>query len=183
MDFDEVKCVSIVDVCLRYGLQLKFKGLYASARCPLPTHKKDDKERKFSVHVEENYWRCWSGSCNANNGGKQGGDVISLVALLEGCSQFDAAKKLVEWYGVKPNGNPPPKREEKPAVDLGGNLPEAIVKGLPYMQQVEQWWAKLRKLQDGEGDEEYEKRVLNGIKSELLKSYRNGKNEKKVQAS
>jgi len=174
MDFGQVKQIKIVEVLARYSIQLKYRGDWANALCPLPTHKPGDKERKFAVNIPGNYWKCWSGTCNANNGGKQGGDVISLVAALEGIKPFEAATKLVEWFGT-PNGNPAPKKPERKEVDLGGNLPETITKDMPYMAQVEQWWAKLRKLQDGENDGEYEKRVLNGIKAKMLESYRNGK--------
>jgi hypothetical protein len=50
-----------------------------------------------------------------------------------------------------------------------------MVKTLPFMQQIEIWFADLIKLRDNESNGQYEKRVLAGIKSKILESYRNGK--------
>src|ERR1019366_2262100 len=101
LDFKEIKQIRITDVLGRYHVALKFKGQWATCICPLPTHKAGDKGRNFSVNVAQNYWRCFSESCNANNGGKKGGDVINLVALLENCRESEAAQKLATWYGIE----------------------------------------------------------------------------------
>jgi hypothetical protein len=39
---------------------LRFKGEWASAPCPLPTHKAGDKGRNFTINLPQNYWRCFS---------------------------------------------------------------------------------------------------------------------------
>ena len=75
------------------------------ARCPLPSHKPNDKDKNFSMNVEQNYWRCFSDSCNAANGGKRDGDVINLVALLENCTNWQAPQKIAEWCGLNRNGD------------------------------------------------------------------------------
>jgi hypothetical protein len=99
----------------------------------------------------------------------------------------------VEWFGAKPATQNPPANESngnsaKPAIETRssgevprdnpkpeGCLPEALVKELPFMQQIEMWFADLIKLKDNESDGEYHKRVLNGVKAKILDSYRNGK--------
>ena len=86
-------------------IQLRFRGDYASGLCPLPTHKPGDKSRSFSVNVKQNYWRCFSDSCNQANGGKRGGDCINLVAAMEGCKEKKAAQKLADWFKVGESSN------------------------------------------------------------------------------
>ncbi|MGH7783409.1 MAG: CHC2 zinc finger domain-containing protein, partial [Candidatus Binatia bacterium] len=110
LNFEEIKKIRIIEVCARYGIALRYRGDYANGVCKLPTHKQGDKTRTFSVNVAENYWRCFSDSCNAKNQGRKGGDVINLVALLENCSEFQAAEKLATWYGLTGNGKPPTHR-------------------------------------------------------------------------
>jgi hypothetical protein len=104
LDFEAIKQIPVADVATgRYHFQIAHKGDYATCRCPLPTHKQGDRSRAFSINIKRNYWRCFSESCNANNAGKKGGDVINLVALMEGCGPKDASERLSGWYGV---GNP-----------------------------------------------------------------------------
>lgn len=110
LDFAEIKKIQLTDVLGRYGIRLRFKGEWANAPCPLPTHKDGDKARSFTINLPQNYWRCFSESCNEKNAGRKGGDVINFVALMENCRERDAAQKLAEWYGL--NGNerqPTPK--------------------------------------------------------------------------
>lgn len=65
---------------------------------------------------------------------QKGGDVITLVAVKEGCEQYEAATKLIDWYHL--NGNEKPsktgqKREEVAIVNSPKSdcqpLEEAIV--------------------------------------------------------
>jgi hypothetical protein len=100
LDFVRIKEIKLTDVVARYKIALRFKGEYAVCACPLPTHKQGDTGKSFSIHLGANYWRCFSDSCNANNGGKRGGDVINFVALMEGCRERDGAQKLADWYGI-----------------------------------------------------------------------------------
>ena len=76
----------------------------APVRCR--SHKQGDRSRCFSINLKRNYWRCFSESCNANNGGKKGGDVINFVALMEGCREKDAAEKLLRLVQRGEERNP-----------------------------------------------------------------------------
>jgi DNA primase len=101
LDFNRIKEIKLTDVLARYKIALRYKTDYAICACPLPTHKQGDNSKSFSINLTGNYWRCFSDSCNANNGGKRGGNVINFVALMEGCREKDAARKLADWYGVQ----------------------------------------------------------------------------------
>jgi DNA primase len=121
LDFNEVKKVRITDVVGRYGIRLRFKGEWASAPCPLPTHKAGDKGRNFTINIPQNYWRCFSASCNEKNEGRRGGDVINFVALMENCRGRDAAQKIADWFSVngktavcKPPTKTAPQIEARP---------------------------------------------------------------------
>jgi len=110
LNFEAIKKISVADVATgRYHLQLAHKGDYATCTCPLPTHKQGDRSRCFSINLKGNYWRCFSETCNANNGGKRGGDAINFVALMEGCGPKDAAERLSGWYSVGQVRTPQPE--------------------------------------------------------------------------
>jgi DNA primase len=177
LDFARIKEIRIVDVCGRYQIALKFRGEYANAQCPLPTHKEGDKGKSFSVNIAGNYWRCFSDSCNANNGGKRGGDVINFVALMENCREKEAAEKLAQWYGVgKEKGAP--RMETRPTT----NQPQKDYQksdtssdSVKYMEAIDTWFNELFKRGPKETDVEYWKRTRNGVKAKLVESFRNGK--------
>jgi hypothetical protein len=195
LNFEEIKRVRITDVVGRYGLKLRFKGEWGSAACPLPTHKAGDRGRNFTVNVRENYWRCFSETCNANNEGRKGGDVINFVALMENCRERDAAQKLAGWYGLNGNGSKPiPKivsngtanvnqlktaphiearpESETPANHLPDNTSPAVAgKGAGYMQALKPWWDELVKCGDWEV-------IRRAVFSKIHESYRNGKTAK-----
>ena len=107
LSFEEVKKIRMVDVVGRYGIRLRFKGEWATAPCPLPSHTAGDKGRNFTINLGHNYWRCFSASCNQKNEGRRGGDVINFVALMENCRERDAAQKLATWYGLTENKTAP----------------------------------------------------------------------------
>ena len=176
IDFKAVKnLVGFSRVLDHYGISLK-GSTQLRGPCPLPTHNSKDSRWSFNVNLERDIWCCKSASCIAARNGKEGGNILDFICVMEKCSLKDGATKIVQWFG-QPNGEkkPEPKKPETKQPDLGGHLPETVAKDLPYMQQVEQWWAKLHKLQPNESDEDYHKRVLNGIKSKLLESWRAGK--------
>ena len=179
LDFAEIKRIRVVDVCGRYQVTLKFRGDYANAQCPLPTHKEGDKGKSFSINIPGNYWRCFSDSCNANNGGKRGGDVINFVAAMEKCREKDAAQKLADWYGVGQSKTPvrmeqgsQPKQTAK-LKDYPDSKPSDS--GVKYMAEVDAWFDALFKRGERETDLEYWKRTRNGVKTRLVDSYRAGK--------
>ena len=179
VDFSEVKRIPIEQVVRRYNVELHVTDEGASARCPLPTHKPNDKAKSFSVHVQGNYFRCYSESCNQGNGGKRGGDVINFVALMENCSQKQAAEKLSEWYGVNPaEKKEPPQGEaarqsshESPKSSNNGSSNG----GVKYMQTIDAWFDEAFPRKGDEDDQAYRKRLLNSVKAQLIASYRNGR--------
>ena len=67
--------------------------------------KRDDTEiGSFSINTETGAWADF-----AEDEGAKGGDLVSLIAYLEGCSQSDAAKKLVDFLATLdgPTKTPP----------------------------------------------------------------------------
>jgi len=179
LDFTAIKAIPIADVLRRYNISLHMKGQWASACCPLPTHKEGDKSKSFTVNPQGNFWRCFSESCNANNGGKRGGDAINFVALMDGISQLDAAKKLAEMFHIgqiktaSQIEKPPVAPIEKPHAKDSQNL-NAVGGSVKYMQEIEAWFYTLIVRGDQEEDEPYWGRVLKGVKSKLVESYRSG---------
>lgn len=186
LDFAKIKEIKITDVCGRLGIALTFSGKYAKAKCPLPTHKAGDRDKNFNINLEGNFWKCWSGSCNEGAGGK-GGDVINFVALMENCSQHDAAKKLADWFHVPETSKAAPRMEKRPdekahieqsqrteskPTSSNGNH-KSDTKG--YMQDVDRWFDEMIARGDQEDDEQYLHRIRNAVKSRLVLSFRNGK--------
>lgn len=180
LDFAALKQIPLTSVCARYGIALTFGGKYAKAKCPLPTHKPGDKDKNFNINLEGNYWKCWSGSCNEKAGAK-GGDVINFVAVMENCSQHEAAKKLAGWFHVEETKTAQhiAKRSESVPKDTPKRTvsnvtsPSDSVKG--YMAQIDAWFDEISIRAIDEDDAAYRKRILNAIKERLLESYRAGK--------
>jgi hypothetical protein len=181
LDFAALKKIPLTSVCARYGIALTFGGKYAKAKCPLPTHKAGDKDKNFNINLEGNYWKCWSESCNEKAGAK-GGDVINFVAVMDGCSQHEAAKKLAGWFPLTEKPAPhiekraPEKSPKGPQKDSSDHTsPGDSVKG--YMQDVDAWFEQLVAPREGEEDDVYWKRIRNGVKSRLIESFKNGKRQ------
>jgi DNA primase len=179
LDFNCIKEIKLTDVLARYKIALRFKGDYAVCACPLPSHKKGDNTKSFSINLAGNYFRCFSDSCNANNGGKRGGDVINFVALMEGCREKDAAQKLADWYGVQ-NETPQHIAEaskEKPKTEPQKTYPESNGSGdsVKYTEKVRVWFDELWPRRDGESDLDWRKRVLRAVITELIRNYKSGK--------
>jgi hypothetical protein len=195
LDFAAIKEIRITDVCAKYGIALTFAGKYAKAKCPLPTHKSGDRDKNFNINLEGNFWKCWSGSCNEKAGAK-GGDTINFVALMENCSQHDAAKKLAEWFHIGSNSDGQPiVNKEKPARPIAkrgsekvpkdtsqrtvsnGSSPSGSVKTdtKGYMEDVDRWFDEMIARGDQESDGAYLHRIRNAVKARLVLSFRNGK--------
>jgi DNA primase len=187
LDFQRIKEIPISEVVGRYGVQLRFRGEWGAAICPLPSHKKDEKEKTFSVCTSKNYWKCFSVSCNEQAGCK-GGDTINFVALMDNSSQLAAAKKLAGWFGIGEASKPTttqtktPERMAKGSSDT--NLQKATSEltnsssGVKYMQDVAAWFDELMKRGEQEDESQYRKRLLNGIKTKLVESYKSGQRSK-----
>src|SRR5215472_95267 len=96
VDFRVLKqCLDIEQVLAWYRVELKRVGHHQlRGRCPLPTHGSEQSRQSFSVDTAKNVWACHSASCCAVRQGRVGGNVLDLVAWLEGCSIREAALRL-----------------------------------------------------------------------------------------
>lgn len=176
MDFATIKAnVRIVDVLAKRGISLRYNGEWGSAVCPLPTHKSGDKDKTFQVNVAQNYWKCWSNSCN-EKAGKKGGDVINLVALLDDCSEYNAAKKLADLFTIEKAAEhiaQRPQQQNTKRTVSNHDSPSVEVKG--YMADVDVWFDAMIAQGEQESSEAYLHRVRNAIKNRLVESFRAGK--------
>lgn len=103
VSFKQIKAdVAIEQVLQRYGVHVRRIGGELRGACPLPTHTSRRSRDSFSVSISRNAWSCRSQSCIQARGGKAGGNVLDLVALLEDCSVRDAALRLQDWSGTIP---------------------------------------------------------------------------------
>ena len=96
VDFRQLKeCVLIEAVLAHYGIGLRSVGAISlRGPCPLPTHTSERSRESFSVNTVKNVWTCYSASCVCARGGKVGGDVLDLVALMDDCSVREAAIRI-----------------------------------------------------------------------------------------
>lgn len=177
LDFARIKEIKLTDVVARYKIALRFKGEYAVCPCPLPTHKQGDPGKTFSIHLAGNYWRCFSDSCNANNGGKRGGDVINFVAIMENCREKEAAQKLAGWYGVGQAKTPQRMAEGSHKTQPANDYPDPTKNSdsVKYTEKVRAWFDSIWPRQPDEDEEGYKKRLLRAITSELIRNYQSGK--------
>lgn len=107
LDYDAIKQIPIRSVLHRYGIEANGRNL----KCPLPTHTSQKVETSFSI--KDNFWVCWSPSCQSNREGKKGGDVIHFVMAKESVDRATAGRMLAEWFAIPGNQNSPPKAEHK----------------------------------------------------------------------
>lgn len=103
------------ECCRRLGSPARIHGGVAQWRCP----KHDERTPSFTVNLTgrwEGRWRCW-GACD------RGGDVIDLIAWLDGCSLGVAIERLSDQlrlgaYDPQPRrgspSTPPPPRPVAP---------------------------------------------------------------------
>jgi hypothetical protein len=101
VDFKQIKTnVAIEDVLARYGVHLRrITATDLRGRCPLPMHTSSRSRDSFAVNIARNVWSCRSQSCMRARGGKPGGNILDLVALIESCAIRDAALRLLAWSG------------------------------------------------------------------------------------
>jgi DNA primase len=174
VDFNEIKArVKIIDVLAKRGIALRYNGEWGSAPCPLPSHKPNDKSRTFQVNVPQNFFKCWSASCN-EKAGKKGGDVINLVAMLDNCTEYQAAQKLSEMFQIKTAEQIAQRSKNETSKGTESNLTSSVGE-VKYTEMVRVWFEELSALREGETPEAYRKRVLRGVTSELLKNYQAGR--------
>jgi DNA primase len=96
VDFRALKQgLSIEQVLASYRIPLERVGHnQLRGPCPLPAHRSERSRESFSVDTAKNVWACHSASCCEVRQGRVGGNVLDLVALLEGCTIRDAALRL-----------------------------------------------------------------------------------------
>jgi len=96
VDFRALKqSLGIEQVLASYRVELKRAGHnQLRGPCPLPTHGSERSQQSFSVDTAKKVWACHSASCCEVRRGRVGGNVLDLVALLEGCTIRDAALRL-----------------------------------------------------------------------------------------
>ena len=101
-DFKSLKQrIPIDHVLARYGVKLRPAGPHTlCGACPLPTHTSRQSRQSFSVNLSLQVWSCHSASCIAARGGRLGGHVIDLVAILGRCSLREAGLRLQDWFSV-----------------------------------------------------------------------------------
>jgi len=80
--------LSILDVVNEYT-QLKKAGLYWKSPCPFHS----EKDASFTVSPHKEIFYCFG--CHL------GGDVISFVEKIEGCSPIEAVKFLIDRYNIE----------------------------------------------------------------------------------
>jgi DNA primase len=101
VDFRVLKqSVGIEQVLESYRVELQRVGHHQlRGPCPLPTQGSERSRQSFSVDTTKNVWACHSASCGEARQGRVGGNILDLVAGLEGCSIRDAALRLQDRWG------------------------------------------------------------------------------------
>jgi hypothetical protein len=102
-DFKSLKQrIPIDHVLARYGVRLRRAGPHTlCGTCPLPTHTSRNSRQSFSVNLSLQVWSCHSASCIAARGGRIGGHVIDLVAIMERCGLREAGLRLQDWFSLR----------------------------------------------------------------------------------
>ncbi len=88
-DIDEIKKITVLDICNNYGINLKRKGSNWWGRL-----RSEDKTPSFSINIEKGIWRDW--------GISKGGDQIALVAEIEGVDRIEAIKIIGDKFNITP---------------------------------------------------------------------------------
>jgi len=124
-DFQSLKqCIPIDHVLARYDVKLRRFGPHTlCGSCPLPTHTSRKSRQSFSVNLLLQVWSCHSASCIAARGGRVGGHVIDLVAILERCGLREAGLRLQDWYSVRASHPAPVRAPALPPSVLEPNRP------------------------------------------------------------
>jgi hypothetical protein len=86
VDFKQIKARSRSCRCSSDTARLRRIGGELRGPCPLPTHTSQRSRDSFSVSPSRNVWSCRSQSCMQAGGGRAGGNILDLVAIMDGCS-------------------------------------------------------------------------------------------------
>lgn len=135
--------IGIEQVLASYRVELKHAGHnQLRGPCPLPTHGSERSRQSFSVDTAKNVWACHSNSCCEARQGRVGGNVLDLVALLEGCTIRDAALRLQDrGFGWRAGINAcehqlASKGSSGSSPDRLPHLPFSLrLRGHPYLEQ------------------------------------------------
>ena len=105
-----------------YGIELEecgpsTNGTRCRIRCPFPSHPKnkenEPKGKNFLVFCDDHgtpySWKCWSDTCNKH--GMVGRNVVTFVALMEGITQQEAARKICDGLLSVPRPSTDPRRD------------------------------------------------------------------------
>lgn len=194
IDFKLVKKLCTIEQLLaHYVVKLRvLGGDKLKGKCPLPAHGTTQSE-SFSVSRGKNLWNCFDKNCN------RGGNVLDFVMQMESCTLYEAAAKLMEWFGpavdsrvtTSENGKSKKSSTEKAAPHMetrpdapDGNIPGSHSNGNSpagngksgYMKQIDEWFDQTIRRGDQENsDDEYYHRIRNAIKSKLIESFKSGK--------
>ncbi len=140
-DFKSLKQRIPIDrVLARYGVRLRRAGPHTvCGSCPLPTHTSRQSRASFSVNLSLQVWSCHSASCIAARGGRIGGHVIDLVAIMERCGVREAGLRLQDWFSAG-GSHPEPVRPAMTSAAAAPNRPlgftlQGIDTRHPYLAQ------------------------------------------------
>ena len=143
VDFQQLRQgLSIEQVLTGYRVPLKRVGIHQlRGSCPLPTHGSERSQQSFSVDTAKNVWACHSASCCEARRGRVGGNVLDLVACLEGCSLRQAALHLQEeWRGAGMAVGEPQRASKGSSTSGGADRPHPLSFSLrlgwhPYLEE------------------------------------------------
>ena len=147
VDFKQIKAdVGIEQVLARYGVHLRLMSRTEwRGRCPLPMHASSRSRDSFAVNLARNVWSCRSQSCTQARGGRAGGNILDLVALMEGCSIRDAALRLQGWCSVLPPRTVIPLTDTRPEPNAPLRFSLQHIDGRhPYLAGRGLAWATIR---------------------------------------
>jgi putative DNA primase/helicase len=108
MDFDAIRQrFSLRDQLIRYGARIGHDGRY---KCVIPGHKDKNPSASYSKRNGVEHWHCFA--CDRQ------GDVIDLVAAVEGLSIGEAARHLAGDAPSRPYEAPPRPKPEPEELGL-----------------------------------------------------------------
>ncbi len=137
IDFKLLKRATLLH---HYRIFLTPSGAHAlRGACPLPTHSSTSPERSFIVNTNKNVWSCHSQSCIQGRDGVIGGNILDLVALIEGCSLRSAALLIRDWFGERNSTTEAPMIRPKSSQETGNAVLTFRLTNLgfdhPYLKQ------------------------------------------------
>jgi len=125
VSFDDIKArVSIEDVLDHYGVKLRQRKDELTGLCPFPGH--DDTRASFSANTTKNVFQCF--------GCKKSGNVLDLVAYMEGVEIREAGLLLQGWFQISPET--PSDGHLKHAQPRASDIPAQGPKNAPLTFQL-----------------------------------------------